>query len=320
MTRGAGWEFLDAQWSALYPGDPDTLVFASPIAGPCQQVIAWPAAGHWHLVTYGLTELDEKVSSIAEQDGWGFELTLRVPRDADLRAAAVRLTSMVEQVYETGRPFGIGHWMPWPHGLGAGSTLAGATFVEDPSLAPRMGPFGRVAFRQVVGLTHDELDAVIARTDGQVVAALRAIDPWLVTDPHRRSIFEGPDAPSSAPAEPTALERSAPELLVDALRLARSFRGQRECHVGIAEARAVADALRVRLPAGRPVEVMSDAARVRFLAGGASSVVFDEGDDRVVVTLSAAALDELAAGLCAAPNHVIALADLGELAFRVVER
>jgi suppressor of fused-like protein len=315
-SNGAGWDFLDAQWDALYPGDPDTLVFPSFVGGDCKQVIAWPAPGHWHLVTYGLTELTEKVSSIAEQDGWGFELTMRVPTGSDVQAAVVLLASMVEHVYETARPFGIDHWLPWRHGFGDGSTLAGATFVEDPSLPPRIGPVGRVAFRQVVGLTHDELETVMATSDGRVVAALRARDPWLITDPRRRSIFDDAGAPERA--EPTPLQRSGPELLVEVLRVVRSFSGQRECHVGSLEAGAIADAMIARLPARHSLEVMSDAVRVRFRSGDTSSARF-EVEGFVDVTLAPDALDGLVAALRAGTNRAIALPDLGELAFRVVD-
>jgi hypothetical protein len=35
---------------------------------------------HWHLVTFGLSELYAKESDEPAVSGWGFELTMRVPR------------------------------------------------------------------------------------------------------------------------------------------------------------------------------------------------------------------------------------------------
>ncbi|WP_409468810.1 suppressor of fused domain protein [Streptomyces sp. HC307] len=54
--------------------------------GALQGCSAYPAAGHWHYVTYGLSELyAPHEDDDPEWSGWGFELTLRVRRGAEER-------------------------------------------------------------------------------------------------------------------------------------------------------------------------------------------------------------------------------------------
>src|SRR5688572_16116794 len=86
-SYGLGWEAIDSALARLH-GKAEHVVFRSPVppeADPkrCKMVAAWKGEGglaHWHLVTYGLTELFRKASDHPNQSGWGHELTMRIPR------------------------------------------------------------------------------------------------------------------------------------------------------------------------------------------------------------------------------------------------
>jgi suppressor of fused len=67
----------------LYPGIEPFHVAPGPgpyPGGGVQGISAYPAEGHWHLVTYGLSELYVKESANLEESGFGYELTFRIPR------------------------------------------------------------------------------------------------------------------------------------------------------------------------------------------------------------------------------------------------
>ncbi|MFD3706848.1 suppressor of fused domain protein [Nocardia sp. NPDC058658] len=68
-TEGQQWGTL-ISWTL---GGPD----------PLDPVRVYPRADpvpHWHYISFGMTELDEKESENPEESGWGFEFTFRLTR------------------------------------------------------------------------------------------------------------------------------------------------------------------------------------------------------------------------------------------------
>lgn len=171
-------------------------------AGPLRAVTSHRLADpdHFHLVTYGLTELAEKQSDNLGRSGWGFELTLRVaagppttPGD-DPSWAVDLLTNLAAYVWTSGHGFAAGDHIDLrgPIRLGHDSALTAAALVVDPTLGRMRGPFGRLSFLQLVALTADELE--VCRTAGTdaVVAVLAERDPLLVTRLDRESVLDDP--------------------------------------------------------------------------------------------------------------------------------
>ena len=84
-----GWAAIDDALGRLYPRQVPHQ-FASQRAyeldgeSPLPAIAVYEAVRpeHWHYVTYGLSELFEKTSRDAAVSGFGFELTMRVPRVA----------------------------------------------------------------------------------------------------------------------------------------------------------------------------------------------------------------------------------------------
>ncbi len=197
-----GWAAIDAALERLYPRQVPHQ-FASKTAYEVDTASPLPAIAvyegirpaHWHFVTYGLSELFEKSSGDADVSGFGFELTMRVPRGADeetppawpLRA----LQGLGRYVLANGRGFDTGHCadLGGPISPGVDSALTCMAFVPDPLLRKIDTPFGSLLFLQVIGLTSDELTAMQRLDHEGVVHLLGELDFHGLTDPARESYF-----------------------------------------------------------------------------------------------------------------------------------
>lgn len=197
-----GWAAIDDALARLYPRQVPHQ-FASKTAYEVDTANPLPAIAvyegvrptHWHYVTYGLSELFEKSSADPDVSGFGFELTMRVPRGADeeqpptwpLRA----LQGLGRYVLANGRGFDTGHCAELGGSIAPGieSRLTCMAFVPDPLLRKISTPFGSLLFLQVVGLTPDELAAMQRLDHEGVVHLLGELDLHGLTDPARGSYF-----------------------------------------------------------------------------------------------------------------------------------
>ncbi len=231
--------------------------------GPVEEVLVTRQEGHWHLVTLGLSELDAKESPDPEVSGWGFELSFRVT-DTDEPVWAVELlANLAGYVWATRHPFAPGDHLDLrgPIRLDTDSALRAAVVVRDPGLAVLRGPFGEVAFLQVLGLTADELEACREVGNEAVVEVLARGNPLLVTDVTRRSAIAGlsPPPPRAAPGE----------LSVGTLRWRRRVGGRVTVEMGSGAAAALGPALRRSLRApGSSLALRGESGEVVFVAGG----------------------------------------------------
>lgn len=328
MANDPGWDAITAAFAELYGENARNLSFRSMMPPevdphPCKLVAAWeaPDPPHWHLVTYGLTELFAKVSSMPEQSGWGLELTMRLPRapgDAGPPMWAVDLMRwLVQATYQTHHPFGEDHYAPLQPRPAEAPSLAGVTFAPDPSFpAPRTSPNGRFAFLQIVGVMETEL-AMIQRVDrGPVVARLRAIDPLLITRGDREPVVP----PSEIPAGPPAAEAS---LTLSSMILARAFDGTQELQLSPSERALVTNLLERRFAENKPLTLASESLRVvlrpadvtRWTRGDREDDD-DVLDDVLTIDLDPAARAALVAALRSADAATVALEGLPDLRLR----
>lgn len=190
-----GWDAIDAVLGAVHPGVEPYHVGYTPgvhFGSGLQGCSAYAADGHWHYVTYGLTELWLKaVDTDPQTSGWGFELTMRVPRTPEVADPPPWPFNLLEQVArfvrEQGVLLGPGHRMDTRHPItGAeGTRLTALAFAPDPWLATIDTPNGRVEFLQAVGLTAGELARAKETSTDEVLAELSSGNPLLITDPRR---------------------------------------------------------------------------------------------------------------------------------------
>jgi suppressor of fused-like protein len=259
--------------------------------GPLEEVAAYWLAGsdaHWHLITYGLSELYAKETLDRHRSGFGFELTFRwAPPDAaepeEPHWAVDMLTSLAGYVWSGGEPFESGDQIDLrgPIRLGADTPITAAVVVEDPGLSPLDGPFGRVDFLQVVGVTADELELCRAWSTEAVVETLAGRDPLLVTRLDRGSFAE-----EIGHKAVLAAQGPNEELGVSTLSVRRGRRGGAIVEMGSGAAAALGQALRRSLRApSSTFRLVGHDEELYFRAGEAPSWSAPPGFVEVVVPL-----------------------------------
>jgi hypothetical protein len=302
-----GWDAIDA---ALYPiyGDrepyhvgnvvPYALGGPDPIHGISAYKNTEPRP-HWHLVTYGFSELWAKESGDPDVSGFGFELTFRLVCPAKQKTpphwARNFLQNLGRYVFETGNAFGVGHTMPLngPIEHGSSTLLHAASFIHDPQLPPMTTPNGRVEFLQVVGLTMDELQAISSWNATAFLELRRRDDPLLLTDLSRGSWLDDPKFAAKV-ARRTKRDGSSCGWLALVLSC-----DTKKDPVRVRVQSIAVDSLRRRLlgrlPYGRELVVSGKNATVVFKPGKRSGLKLVE--DAVTITLTEAHVVELAGSL-----------------------
>lgn len=270
----------DEHWK---PGTSNRLRGATPLL----DIAGWRIEDHWHLVTYGLSEMEEKQSSDKLVSGWGFELTMRVPLQAAKAGSGEQasnagageagpewavdlLNNLAIYVWTYGHAFAAGDLVDLRGPVlpkDTKSPITAAVIVSDPGVEPLSGPFGRVEFLQIVGVTADELEACRSWDTAGVIGWLVQDDGWLVTRPDRRSVLAEPHRG----AELDQLVAAAPgfrELVVGTLKIARRPFGRTVVTIGGGASAALGPALSRQLAAkGDRFTLLGDGGQVRFLVG-----------------------------------------------------
>ncbi|TPV93843.1 MAG: suppressor of fused domain protein [Myxococcales bacterium FL481] len=195
-----GWQALDQRLVRCYPGqmphqftsrnpyEPD-----SPSPLPAVSGFAVPHPPGWHLITYGLSELFDKSSPNPTISGFGFEVTMVVPREDGAErppAWVVRFLQAVGRMQlETGGKLDTGHCVDFAGSL-EGSIIEGAVCVPDEVLGKIDTPNGSVLFLRLVGLTRAELEAFRDLDREATVLALAELLPDATTDLGRSCLLQ----------------------------------------------------------------------------------------------------------------------------------
>lgn len=187
-----GWDAIAQHVSATLPDATESQHWGSatlPGQDGVQGISAYRSGELWLYLTFGLTELFVKESDDPEVSGWGFEITMRVPRVGEEPPSwpVTVLSQLGRYVFANSSPFAPGHR------VGGGglvtddpaSRLAGVALAPDPELAEVRTPNGRVSFLAAVGVTAAELELMRSTSTGEVLDGLRRTSPLLVTDPAR---------------------------------------------------------------------------------------------------------------------------------------
>ena len=190
-VEAPGWRAIDEALARLYP-EQEPMHWATKggihFGDALQGVSAYEAAGHWHYVTYGLSELFAKESEFPEQSGFGCELTLRVARSAD--EAPLWPTTLLERLAQTvwdGSDYAVGDRVD----VGGPITGEDDTAIDvlavavDPELGEIDTPHGRLTFKQLVGITDAEWEDMQRTSTEHVLRRLRVDNPLLLTDVNR---------------------------------------------------------------------------------------------------------------------------------------
>ncbi|MBN6039972.1 suppressor of fused domain protein [Amycolatopsis sp. 195334CR] len=198
-----GWDAIDLALNAWYEGiTPHHVGYQPPAAfsANLQGCSAYPAADHWHYVTYGLSELYHPgPNDDPEWSGWGFELTFRPARRPDEVQAPGWPFGVLNQLakhvntnkvlLEPGHRIDLGQPITGhPHVPDAPATgLTVFALTVDPQLGTIDTPHGKVVLLQAVGVTAQEKAVMLESSTAAVLEELAARNPLLITDPARAS-------------------------------------------------------------------------------------------------------------------------------------
>jgi hypothetical protein len=184
-TARTGWDAITAAMERVNR-DPAPWHSAEdpPLAlgGDVERISGYRADGHWHLVTYAMSELRGKETVDRKRSGLGFELTMRVPRpDGEAGPppwGASLLRFICRWARATGTHLAEGHflvlpdWLPsegWPRPWPA------VAFVADTTLGSIRTPNGRLRFLQVVSLDDVALAGLTLGAPRKTLAAVEAV-------------------------------------------------------------------------------------------------------------------------------------------------
>jgi suppressor of fused len=280
---------------------------------------------HWHLVTYGLSDLDgtdfagSGAPSSSGAFGWGFELTFRIEEQEPPLWAADLLVSLAGYVWTSGHPFAEGHNVDLrgPIRLDSTTRITAAMIVEDPVLRSLDGPLGPVQFLQVVGLTEGELELCRAWTTDGVRDLLARSDPFLVTRLDRAGVDDDPRWAEEIMRRRVEEGSSLHELRVATLQVYDQRNRGIVAEMGAGAARALGPALRRELLAvGATFSVIGDDCELRFV--GADAARWSWAGTVLEIAVPVGAVEDLAALFDGRTGwrHLPAWA---ELTFRVVD-
>lgn len=303
----AGFDAISHAMRRLYP-DQEGVYYGTIIPAflggndPLDGVEVWKSEKgipHWHYVTYGFTELFEKESGDSDESGYGFELTFRLKRDGGEQPPAwpvSLLQNLARYVFSSGNVFGPGHHMDanGPIALETDTRLTALGFRTDPELGEMDTPNGHMAFLQVVGLTEDEMNAMMCWNGGKFLTALEKQIPLCVTDLSRVSMMEDPGFRA---VWQEGMERDGSStgfLYMDELGI-RLENGRAALRLGAGHNQTLVRMLRARVGKGRSLFLQGSSHAMLFRPGEQAGV--SEEDGMPVLTLPADALEELCAVL-----------------------
>jgi suppressor of fused-like protein len=205
-SAAPGWAALDDRIVAVYGDlepqyygttDPIALGGIDPVEAISAYLIDEPVP-HWHLVSFGMSELYDKTYPAPDVSGFGFELTMRVLCTDGERGAppwAMNMMQMLAQyVHATKIIFEPGDHMDCagPIDPNSASNLTAVAFVDDPTLGSLETPNGFTRFLQVVGITADEHEVMMDWDPQAVLDMIAERDPMMLTDLSRPSLRSDP--------------------------------------------------------------------------------------------------------------------------------
>ena len=250
---------------------------------PLEGVEVWESERglpHWHYITYGFTELYEKESDDADVSGYGFELTFRLKREGEEEPPSWPvnlLQNLARYVFSSGHPFGAGHHMSCnsPIALETDTQLTALGFRVDPELGELDTPNGRMTFLQAVGITQDEMDAMMCWKGEAFLAALEQQIPLCVADLSRDSQMSNPDFEKVWRAGMEKDGSYTGFLYMDKVETGlEEAQGQERglLRLGAGHVRILTNMLRARVGKGRELFLQGAEAAVQFKPGLQSAV------------------------------------------------
>lgn len=281
----AGWDAIESAFSSIY-GDqvpkhwgtiiPYSLGGNDPLHGISAYKANIDGQCHWHLVSFGLTELWAKESEDKECSGWGFELTMRLscsPSDESPPLWILNfLQNIARYVCQSGRTFSVGDHMNCngPIALECPTKIRAFCCVEDPDFPHEVQtPNGAFRFVQLYGITLPELDEIVAWNTGRVAGYLRSKDRHHVTMLERDDFYGDAALQASIQTNSSHEPSSTAALYVSHLALSTHglFKKRLRITIGAIAVQSVIKLTKKRLGFSKDLLLTSDKSQVLLTAG-----------------------------------------------------
>lgn len=170
-----GWDFIDGIFEYLYPEQKNPMHLAPKVPWklggnePLDGISIYDGGEYWHFVTYGLSELYEKVSDNKQYSGYGMEFTFKLKKDGlideqkeilnicNYLQAIARITFTNGTLFEQYQSLCLGKNI----GIDADkkSKITDFIMVPDSKCKGINTPYGRINFVCFVGVTNNEITA-----------------------------------------------------------------------------------------------------------------------------------------------------------------
>ena len=199
-----GWDEIEAAFRAVYgdrePAHFGTVITSRAMFGGPEYLDGYSAyqsdKGYAHVVTFGMSELYADESQFGHDfSKWGYEMTIKLKDTApnDCIWAMNMLGNLARYTFQSERWFEPGQYIATsqtPQSLNLGdpdSKITALLVVNDTEIPTRQTIYGELAFLQLIGITNDEVQAVIKDKSliPVLLERLRADYPELETDMRR---------------------------------------------------------------------------------------------------------------------------------------
>ena len=174
-----GMEVIDNAVERVYPSESIHTNYVPMIRwdlggpDPLDRVTIYDGGDYYKYVTYGLTELYDKKSKDLKKNGFGMEFTFKLKKDAykdeerELKNVVGILQTLARSTKEDGEIFKPYEYIYSGQTVGMDierkSNIVGFITIPDRELKPAYSAYGRADFIAFVGVTQQELQAVMGK-------------------------------------------------------------------------------------------------------------------------------------------------------------
>lgn len=281
-------EFFGTRGTEVYPLT-SVRIFQSRLGVP-----------HWHYVSIGFSNLFGKSAPESGYSGYGFELTMRIEKDADDDSPPfwpVRvMQNLAEYVFRSGNYFEAGHhtacYEPLPEEPGI--TMAAIAFIEDSQLKPVDSISGRIEFLQMVGLTGDEYLWLQKWNTRGMLRILGEDNLYLISSLRRRSLLKDTDKETRIKDGALSEGSSTGTWFGEDVRAVRSKNGL-DVHLEQDDVDRVFTALNGRIPFGKSMRLVGKDSCVIFRPTREPGL--DEDDENIYIDVTLNLAERMSATL-----------------------
>lgn len=171
-----GWDAITAAFENIYPTQKNPKHYAPELSirlggeDPLDGISIYDGGDFWHFVSYGLSELYEKESSVKEYSGFGMEFTFKLKKDdfddeeAELKGICGVMQTLAKVTFDQGMIFRANESIYTGQTQGIDtkmrSKITGFITLLDQSVGSIDTENGKVDFVCLIGATDDELKAI----------------------------------------------------------------------------------------------------------------------------------------------------------------